>query len=143
LLISTTLFLGTIYQQYSTLSPSLLIEKINPAWADENFSRIYYSILLFRNLPFIILTAPLILGAIMKRNLSVLLTFSLATGYIFVISNQPAQQERYLVVAIPLLIVSAVEALTSVNWKKEISTGIYKLFSAALLLSFIFHSFLY
>ncbi len=144
LALTTLFFLAAIYFQYSTLNPSELFERINPDWANENFSRIYYSILIFRNLPIFIAAVPLIIYSVLvKKNLLTLFSSSLAFGYLAVMSNQPAQQERYIFVIIPLLIIAAVETITSINWKKILSPVMFKTLAALLSFTLLFHVFLY
>ena len=125
-----------IFLKYGTLQPIDLYFAISPDWAKNYLPPIpYYSFILSINLPWCLLSMPIVLFVLgryrEKKNLYI---FSIFFTMLFTLSLLQAQAERYIVPIIPLLIVLTLLSLYKFyEYLKESKSKYSKIFLPILL----------
>lgn len=140
ILILLLAFLVT-YLKFDSWNLLVVFKELSPDWAN-TLTPLYYSIITVRNLPFVLVTAPIAIYFLLKRkDVNILYLGSVIVSLLVFLSLQQAQHERYWQGVIPLILILSVYIFVLL-WQNFKQKWARILLSLIIGISFCFHTYL-
>jgi hypothetical protein len=131
-----------IYFYFGSLDISKIFIELSPEWGKE-ITPLFYSVLTVRNLPIVLISAPISIYLLFKyKSTSLIYLITLIGTNLLFLSLQSAQNERYWQISIPLILIVSIYSLYT--FICTIKNPIYKKILIGIsILSLIFHFYLF